>query len=624
MPNDDQGKYYFEFGPFRLGVTERLLLREGTPLLLPPKVFDTLLILLANCGSLLRKDELMRAVWPDTVVEENNLSQYISALRKMLGDDLDEHKYIETVPRLGYRFVASVKELGDKNAVSNLKIASIFAVIRGEIDGKNTQVFGREQSYSLPLRSIGVLPFKYLGADADEYLGLGIADAIITRLSNLKQIVVRPTGSVRKFAGLIHDPVMTGRKLRVDSVLDGSIQRAGDRIRATVQLISVQAEAPVWAEQFDVEFRDLFTVEDSISEQVAASLILKLTREERQRLTKHHTENISAYQLYLKGRYYWNKRDEEGIKKGIWCFQQAIDADPGYALALAGLADCYNLAGYYSGERPQERFPQAKAAATRALEIDDQLAEAHASLAFSRAWYDWDFIGAENEFRRALDLNENYATAHHWYALYLLVMGRYAEASTEVKRAQELDPLSMAINRDVGWIFHIGGRQYDQAIAQYLNTLELDSGFWPARWLLGTAYQQKGLYEEAISELNQALALSGGKARMKAGIASEEQIRILAELGHTYALFGQTGAAELVLGEMRELAERQYVSPYEFALLHLGMGDKEQAFDSLHLAYEDRSDRLIYLKVDPTLDRLHSDPRFGELLRRVGFASSPS
>lgn len=603
MAKDELAQFGYEFGPFRLEVAERLLLRDGEPVLLPPKAFDTLLVLVANCGRILKKDDLLKAVWPETIVEENNLSQYVSTLRKALGDAPNGNKYIETVPKLGYRFVAHVIEYraGEKTGAQE----------RGRSDG-------------FPAESIAVLPFKYLGAEeSDEYLGLGLADAIITRLGNLSQIVVRPTSSVRKYAGLIQDPVAAGRDLRVVAVLEGSIQRDGDRIRVTVQLVNVADEAPLWAEKFEVEFRDLFTVEDSISEQVAAALILKLSSEERQRLTKHYTENIAAYRLYLKGRYYWNKRAGEGMKKAIWHFQQAIETDPGYALALAGLADCYNLASYYSELPPKESFSRAKAAAIKALEIDDQLAEAHASLAFARAWHDWDFPGAESAFQRALELNPNYATGRHWYALYLMVMGRTAEAGAEVRRAQELDPLSLAINRDVGWVYHLGARQYDQAIEQYLNTLELDPGFWPTRWLLGMAYEQKEMRVEAIAELKQALALSGGRTRMLADSASVEQTRILAELGHAYAASGQGSEAAQVLGELLELSQRQYVSPYEFALIHLGLGEMDEAFDCLRQAYLEHSDRLIYLKVDPRLDGLRSDRRFTNLLQLVGLTPYP-
>ncbi|MGH9917230.1 MAG: tetratricopeptide repeat protein, partial [Pyrinomonadaceae bacterium] len=323
-----------------------------------------------------------------------------------------------------------------------------------------------------------------------------------------------------------------------------------------MQLVSVQDEAPQWAEKFDVEFRDIFTVEDSTSEQVARALILKLTREEREILTKRYTEDIEAYQLYLKGRYYWNKRSREGLKKAIGYFHLAIDKDPGYALAYAGLADCYNLHSYYGELPPKESFSKARAASTKALEIDDALPEAHVSLAFVKAWYEWDWLGAEREFKRAMELNPNYATAHHWYAIYLMAMGRGDEALEEVKRAQEIDPLSLAINRDVGWVFHFGAHQCDRAIEQYLKTLEMDSSFWPTHRNLGWVYEQKAMYEEAIAELNQALTMAGDRAR------------ILAELGHAYAVSGRRKDAEKMLDELKERSTQRYVSPYEIAIIY--------------------------------------------------------
>ncbi len=579
----------YKFGPFRLEASERRLLRDGAPILLPPKAFDTLLVLVANCGRILKKDDLMKAIWPETLVEENNLSQYISALRKALGDDPNGHRYIETLPRLGFRFVARVIEAREDQSPNTTKSS--------QADGAS-------------IRSIAVLPFKYLGSDGgDEYLGLGIADAIITRLSNLKQIVVRPTSSVRKYAaGLEDDALMVGEALRVEAVLEGNIQRAGNRIRATVQLISVQHEAPLWAEKFDVEFKDIFTVEDAASEQVARALILKLTREERELLTKRYTADSEAYQLYLKGRYNWNKRSRGGLRTASAYFQQAIDKDPSYALAYAGLADCYNLHSYYGELPPRDSFPRAKAASIKALEIDEGLAEAHTSLAFVRAWYDWDWSSAESEFQRALELNPNYATAHHWYALFLMAMERSGEALQEIRRAQEIDPLSLPISRDVGLVYY-RARQCDQAIEQYLKTIELDPGFWSAHQHLGWAYEQKAMYEEAIAELNQAIVAGG------------DRTRIWSELGHLYAVSGRPSEAEKILGELQQRGAQGYVSPYEIALIYAGLDEHEQAFAWLDQACRERSGWLIYLRVEPMLDGLRADPRFTELLQRVGLAA---
>ncbi len=584
----DKPELVYEFGPFRLDAPERLLLRDGEPLLLAPKAFDTLLVMVANRGRILRKDDLLKAVWPETTVEESNLSQYVSALRKVLGDDPNGHRYIETVPKLGYRFVAPVESL----------------------EAHESRASERMASESNVLRSMAVLPFKNLGSEVgDEYLGLGIADAIITRLGNLRLLIVRPTSSVRKYTSLTLDPVVAGRELRVEAVLEGSIQRCDERIRVTVQLVNVRDEAPLWAEKFDVPFRDIFTVEDSTSEQVADALILKLSREEKKGLAKRYTENIEAYQLYLKGRYYWNQRSSGGLKKAIESFRQAINKDPVYALAYAGLADCYNLHSHYGELSPRECFPKAKAASTKALEIDDEMAEAHTSLAFVTAWHEWDWLGAEKEFRRALELNPNYATAHHWYALYLTAQGRGSEALKEVTRAQEIDPLSLAINRDVGFVYHFGTRQCELAIEQFLKTLEMDPTFWSARWHLGLAYEQKGMYEAAIAELKQALNLAGDRSW------------ILGELGYAYAVSGRRKEAEKVLRELRERSQERYVSAYEIALIYAGLEAKDEAFAWLEKAYLERSYALIHLKVEPMLDSLRPDSRFADLLQRIGLAA---
>ncbi len=575
-------RHFYQFGPFRLDAAERLLLREGEPVLLTPKVFDTLLVLVQNSGRLLGKDELMQTVWPDAIVEESNLSQNIFTLRKALGESPTKPKYIETIPRRGYRFIASVREVRYEGA---------------DLTG-------------VAVRSIAVLPFKPLGAkNGDEYLGLGLADALITRLSNIGQIVVRPTSSVRKYTGLEQDPVAVGRALRVESVLDGSLRRSGERIRVTVQLVSVRDGVPLWADRFDEKFTDIFVVEDSISERVAAALMLKLTGEDKKRLTKRYTENIEAFQLYLKGRYYWNKRTGQGLKKGIEYFQQAIEKDPTYALAYAGLADCYNLLSLYGVFPPKETMPRAKAAAMRALEIDNTLAEAHTSLAYAKLYYDWDWAGAKREFLRALELNPNYATAHHWYHEYLTAMGWFEESHAEILQAQELDPLSLIISTDVGWGLYYA-RRYDQAIEQLRKTIEMDPTFAVAHFILGLCYGQKGLFKESAAEIQKAIAILGDNPLALA----------VGVLGHAYAVSGKKDRALKVFEQLKDLSKRCYVPAYSLAIIYTGLGQKDQALKWLRKAYEERYDRLIYLKVEPMFDSLRSDPRFKDLLRRIGFA----
>ncbi|SRR6266404_1499385 len=583
----------YEFGPFRLNASERLLLRDGQPVPLPPKVFDTLLVLVQSSGHLVEKDELMTKLWPDTFVEEATLARNISDLRKALCEDTGQHKYIETVPKRGYRFVASVR-ITEGDAILVQRRSKSRTVIEEIVE-------------TAPRGSLAVLPFKPLGPDGDdEYLGLGIADALITRLSNVRQILVRPTSSIFKYAGSRQDPVIAGRELKVDSVVEGSVQVSGDRIRVTVQLVSIADEASLWAEQLDVKFTDIFAVEDSISQRVVEALTLKLTGEEQKLLSKHHTENTEAYQVYLRGRYFLNKRTTRCIKKAAEYFQQAIQIDPSYALAYAGLADSLTLLVTWEPLPPLEGFPKAQSAAARALEIDPTLAEAHASMGHLLL-HTWHWEDAESAFRNAIDLNPGYASAHQWYSEYLAAMGRFDEAVAEIRRAQELDPLSPNQNSDVGWVLYYA-RRYDEAIDQLRHAVEMDPEFLQAHVLLGQAYTQKAMYEEAIAEFDRAMDLSG-KGRLS-----------ILLVGHAYAVSGRTREALAAIDKLNALSKERYFSPYRVALIHAGLGDNDQAFEWLERGYQKRDAWLIWLKVDPALDRLRSDQRFPDLLRRVGLA----
>nr|MBA2703849.1 tetratricopeptide repeat protein [Blastocatellia bacterium] len=437
----------------------------------------------------------------------------------------------------------------------------------------------------------------------------GISDALINRLGNIRQVVVRPTNAVRKYTDPGQDPMVIGRELGVDTVLDGNIQRAGERVRVTAQLINVRNNAPLWSETFDEKFTDIFTVQDTISERVVQALTLTLTGEEKKLLTKRPTSNTEAYQAYLKGRYFWNKRTEEGYKRAIEYFEESIEKDPRYAQAYAGLADSYALLGSMGNAvlPRSEAMPRAKLAAEKALLIDETLAEAHASLAFVLMHFEWDWPGAEREFKRAIELNPSYATAHHWYAYYLLARGRTDESLAEIKRAQEIDPLSLIINTDVGEMYFFA-RQYDRAIEQCQKTRELDPDFDLAVRLLGWTYLQKGMHEKAIAELQRAVSLSQGRRDSTA------------LLGYAYGVVGKREEAKEVLSELKEIGKRSYVGPFEIALIYTGLNEKDQAFAWLEKAYDERSGSLILLNADPALDGLRSDRRFADLVRRVGTA----
>src|SRR5215207_32952 len=465
---NDANPHIYEFGDFRLDAARRLLLRrdDGQAVKLTSKAFDTLLYMVRHAGTVLNKDELMRAVWPDTIVEENNLSQNVFALRRALGEKQGENRYIVTVPGRGFSFVAAVAPLaggesadvtegalrgGRGEEVSNVitpargqsgwrrkRLIILAGIIIAALGGTALYLWRmRTKSvHAAPIRIVAVLPFKPLVVEnRDEALELGMADALITKLGSTRGLIVRPLASARRYGGMEQDPLAAGRELQVDSVVDGNIQRWGDRIRVTARLIGVGGEQ-LWAGQFDEKFTDIFAVQDAISRRVAGALALHLSGEEEVRLTKSHTENAAAYELYLKGRYHFFKLTPPEVRKGAEFFQEAVKVDPTYALAYAGIADAYRTLPITSDVAPNDAFPKAKEAVTKALELDDSLAEAHASSGWIKLWFDWDWAGSEGEFRRALDLNPYYADAHRGYAHLLSNTGRYEEALREVERAR--------------------------------------------------------------------------------------------------------------------------------------------------------------------------------------------
>jgi DNA-binding winged helix-turn-helix (wHTH) protein/tetratricopeptide (TPR) repeat protein len=570
-------KHFFEFGAFRLDASERLLLHQGETVSLTPKAFDMLVTLVENSGHLVEKSELMRRLWPDSFVEEGSLAQNVSLLRKALGEN-ESQKFIETVPRRGYRFVATV------------------AIKTGPVAESTIQ-------------SIAVLPFKSLGVDeGDEYLSIGIAETLTTRLSSLRLMVVRTTSAVLKHAGSEKDALEIGQKLQVDTVLEGSIRRAGERLRVTARLVSVPDEAVLWADKFDEQFTGIFEVEDSISAKVAQALALKVSGEEQKRLTKRHTNNAEAYQLYLKGRYFWNKRTEEGFNQGITQFQLAVAKDSTYALAYAGLADSYIGLTFYNFGAPHETMPKAKEAAMNALSIDSALAEAHTSLAHVLMNYDWNWPEAEKEFKLSIQLNPDYATAHQWYAIhYLTATDQMESALEEMKRALQLEPTSLVMNSFMGATLYFAGR-YDEAIEQCRWTIEMDPNFAVAHWHLGLAYEQKEMFDKAIAEFQKATTLSGGSALLKAC------------LGHAYAKANRIDEATKIMAELNELSQQRYVSSYERAAISVALGDERQSFELLERAYGEHSFHMVYLKVWPQFNLVRNDPRFQDLIQRLGLS----
>ncbi len=461
--------------------------------------------------------------------------------------------------------------------------------------------------------SAAVLPFVNLSNDpSTEYLADGITESLINSLSQLPNLRVISRSSVFRYK--VHDPtaaqpdpLAVGRELKVHAVLTGRLVQRGDTLSISAELVDVRNDRQIWGEQYNRRLADILAVQEEISREISEKLRSKLTGEQQKRLAKRYTEDTDAYQLYLKGRYHWNKRTEEGMSKAVEYFQQAIERDPNYALAYAGLADCYNLQTIYSGIPPKEAFPRGKAAAIKALAIDDTLAEAHTPLAYVKQIYEHDLEGAENEFKRAIELNPSYATAHQWYGEYLTMMGRLDEALAEKKKAQELDPLSLVINTTVGWTLYFA-RQYDQAITIYQKALELDPNFFRARLFLGQAYEQKRMYDNAIAEFEKAISLS------------RQSAEAMGALGHAYAVSGRRGEAQKIIADLKEMSNRKYVDSYSIAIIHIGLGEKDQSFAWLEKGYEDRSYFSLYARVDPVFDSIRSDARFASLMKRMGFA----
>lgn len=577
---------FYQFSDFRLDAEGRRLMKQNEEVTLPPKAFDTLLELVKLKGRVLEREALMRKVWPDTFVEEGNVKVIIFNLRKAIEDNPSEPRFIQTVARRGYRFGVDVIEIGDST--------------------RWDQEIADQAGIDLNIKSIAVLPFKLLGGVEEEYLGVGLADALIIKLSGLSDIIVRPTSAVRRYIGSDERPDEIARQLNVEAILEGNIYSAGNRVRVTAQLIDVKEVTPLWAGKFDERFTDIFDVEDSISEQVAQALMLKLTGHDRQRLTTHYTENIKAYQFYLKGRYHWAKRLSEGTRLAAENFRAAIDLDPNYSLAYAGLADCYTQLAWLRFLAPGKALPLAKAAALRALELDPLLGEAYASLAWIRLLYDLDYEAAENGFRHSLELKPNYSVARMWFGMFLLAVGRFTEALEEVNKALTLDPLSPIINAVAGWPFYFM-RDYQRAIECYRRAIELEPKSLPAHYLLALSYLQFGEPEHAVAEMQIARTL-------------DDSSMTVAGLAEAYSGAGEITKATELLEELNRMAgeEGKYVSPYDKAAVYLRLGSADRAMGLLENAFEDQSTWRMFLRVDPKFDQLRHDVRFGVLLKRMG------
>ncbi|RZL96644.1 MAG: tetratricopeptide repeat protein [Variovorax sp.] len=619
----------FRFGEFVLVPSERLLLRDGKPLALTGKAFDLLATLVRHAGHLLTKDELLRAVWPGVVVEEVNLSVNVSALRKVLGAAPGAVDWIETVPRQGYRFNAAV-EVGDI-ATTQLTPPQELAISRevegaSRITGMPPRLSRRKIAWLLGglsatavavvagarwLRgratypSVAVLPFTVDGAP-NAYLADGLVEGMINGLTRLRALRVTPRASAFRFRDAIGDPIAAGRALDVAAVVTGSLSRSGDGVRLQVDLVDVARNAQVWSTTYQVAAADLPQLEIRVMHDLAGAMHVQVAGAERAGLAIQPTPHPQAYQAYLQGRYLWNQRSETSLQGAIVQFRRAVDLDPRFTLAYAGLADAHTTLGYLGYLAPVSTFPIARPYALKALELDPSLAQAHASLAYIRFYFDWDWEGARQEFSRAIELNPNDPVSHQWYAVYLLASGHPDRAFGEVQLAHRLDPLSLAINTDIGFHHYYNGR-YGEAVSQLQSVLDMKSDFLLAHLWLARALLEMRRFDAALAET----AVAEDKAR--------DWLVLVAARGFTYAMAGMTSEAQAVLREMDTLATQRFVTSYGIALVHAGLGHKDEAFGWLDRAFEERSHWLVWLRLDPRWKNLRDDPRFATLIERIKY-----
>ena len=545
----------------------------GKKVKLQDQPLQILRILTDHAGEIVTREELCQKIWPsDTFVDfDHGINNAIKRLREALGDTSDTPRYIETLPRRGYRFI------------------------------------GKIESEAPRMRSLAVLPLEDLSHDPQqEYFAEGLTEALITALAKIGELRVVSRTSAMQYKGIRKPLREIAKELEVDAIVEGTVLRAGRRVRITAQLIDAPKETHLWAESYERDMRNVLVLQSEIAQAIAREVRVKLTPQEQAQFGQERPVDPEAYEAYLKGRYYWNRRSGEGLGKSVWYFEQAILKDPTYAAAYSGLADGLTISAAWSLLPPDEGCRKARKLALQALGIDSSSAEAHASLAFATMWYDYDFSTAEREFERSIELNPRYATAHEWFGIMLGLMGRFNEAYTEAKRAMRLDPCSSVMPWALAFVYWCG-RHYDEAIEQCQKSMELDSGFTPAYWQLGVVHLNQHAYGPAICALQRADGLSPGVPM------------ISGYMGAAHAAAGDFDAAQKILHRLDERSREQYVSPYLFALIYAALDKKEEALQWLEVGYERRAEWMVLLKTAAGMDSLRSEPRFQDLMRRMNF-----
>jgi TolB-like protein/Tfp pilus assembly protein PilF len=582
MEKSISSKTVVRFGPFEADSRAGELRKHGVKLKLVGQPFEVLAMLLERPGQLVTREELRARLWPtDTFVDfDHGLNAAVNKLRDALNDSADKPNYVETLPRRGYRFISAV----------------------GLHDSQN--LLGE---WSSPrIQSLVVLPLENLSNDPEqEYFADGMTDQLITNLAQISALKVISRTSAMRYKGTKKSLPEIARELHVNAVVEGAVMWVGGRVRISAQLIEAPTDYHLWAASYERDLRDVLSMQEEVTRAIASEIRVNLSAQEQERLASTRPIDPEAYRFYLKGRYYWNKRSLEGFQKAIEYFQQATAKDPAYALAYVGLADTYTYFSFFDVVPPREAMPNAKAAAARALEIDDSLGEAHVSLGYVSYMYDWDWPAAGKHFEQALTLNPAYSTAHTFYPFYLSSLGRSEEALAVAKGSLDLDPASPAVNHSLAVQFYFA-RQFDQAIEQAHKTLELDPNFAISYELLGEVYVSRGMYREGLSELEEYSSLSRGRAMS------------LALLGYAHARLGERSQALRMLEQLEAASKERYTPAFSFAVVYAGLGEKDQAFAWLEKAYGERTSRLGYLKVEPLWDPLRSDPRFADLVRRIG------